>query len=60
MEHIVSAFKRTTTRAILLDYDGTLIPQSSIDKSLSSKTIEMLNTLCRDKNNMIFVERARS
>lgn len=33
MEHIVSAFKRTTTRAILLDYDGTLMPQSSIDKA---------------------------
>ncbi|KVH96365.1 Glycosyl transferase, family 20, partial [Cynara cardunculus var. scolymus] len=52
MEHIVSAYKGTTTRAILLDYDGTLMPQSSIDKSPSSKTIEMINTLCRDKNNM--------
>ncbi|KAH0875362.1 hypothetical protein HID58_072724 [Brassica napus] len=27
MEHIVSAYKRTKTRAILLDYDGTLMPQ---------------------------------
>ncbi|KAJ0837787.1 putative alpha,alpha-trehalose-phosphate synthase (UDP-forming), Trehalose-phosphatase [Helianthus annuus] len=60
MEHIVSAYKRTTTRAILLDYDGTLMPQSSIDKSPSSKTIEMLNTLCRDKNNMVFVVSAKS
>ncbi|CAH1439759.1 unnamed protein product [Lactuca virosa] len=60
MEHIVSAYKRTTTRAILLDYDGTLMPQSSIDKSPSLKTIEMLNTLCRDKNNMVFVVSAKS
>ncbi|KAK1425471.1 hypothetical protein QVD17_20823 [Tagetes erecta] len=60
MEHIVSAYKRTTTRAILLDYDGTLMPQSSIDKSPNSKTIEMLNTLCRDKNNMVFVVSAKS
>ncbi|XP_071707369.1 alpha,alpha-trehalose-phosphate synthase [UDP-forming] 6-like [Rutidosis leptorrhynchoides] len=60
MEHIVSAYKRTTTRAILLDYDGTLMPQSSIDKSPSSKTIEMLNALCRDKNNMVFVVSAKS
>ncbi|KAL8227710.1 hypothetical protein R6Q57_015294 [Mikania cordata] len=60
MEHIVSAYKRTTTRAILLDYDGTLMPQSSIDKSPTSKTIEMLNTLCRDKNNMVFVVSAKS
>ncbi|KAI3671896.1 hypothetical protein L1987_87093 [Smallanthus sonchifolius] len=60
MEHIVSAYKRTTKRAILLDYDGTLMPQSSIDKSPSSKTIEILNTLCRDKNNMVFVVSAKS
>ncbi|KAL8229025.1 hypothetical protein R6Q57_013925 [Mikania cordata] len=60
MEGIVSAYKRTTTRAILLDYDGTLMPQSSFDKSPSSKTIEMLNTLCTDKNNLVFVASARS
>ncbi|KAK9051214.1 hypothetical protein SSX86_027840 [Deinandra increscens subsp. villosa] len=60
MEHIVSAYKRTTTRAILLDYDGTLMPQSSIDKSPTSKTIETLNILCRDKNNMVFVVSAKS
>ncbi|KAJ0844176.1 putative alpha,alpha-trehalose-phosphate synthase (UDP-forming), Trehalose-phosphatase [Helianthus annuus] len=60
MERIVSAYKQTTRRAILLDYDGTLMPQSSIDKSPSSKTVEMLNTLCRDKNNMVFVVSARS
>lgn len=60
MEHIVSAYKRTTTRAILLDYDGTLMPQASIDKSPSAKTIETLNSLCRDKNNMVFIVSARS
>ncbi|KAL4568019.1 hypothetical protein LXL04_023619 [Taraxacum kok-saghyz] len=60
MENIVSCYKRSTKRAILLDYDGTLMPQSSIDKSPSSKTIEMLNILCRDKNNMVFVVSARS
>ncbi|KAJ0095756.1 hypothetical protein Patl1_15582 [Pistacia atlantica] len=60
MEHIVSAYKRTTTRAILLDYDGTLMPQGTIDKSPNSKTIEILNILCRDKNNMVFLVSARS
>ncbi|MFS8017683.1 putative alpha,alpha-trehalose-phosphate synthase (UDP-forming), Trehalose-phosphatase [Helianthus anomalus] len=60
MEHIVSAYKQTTRRAILLDYDGTLMPQSSIDKSPSLKTVEMINTLCRDKNNMVFIVSARS
>lgn len=60
MEHIVSAYKRTTNRAILLDYDGTLIPQASIDKSPTSKSIEILNSLCKDKNNMVFLVSAKS
>uniref|UniRef100_A0A151S5E4 Alpha,alpha-trehalose-phosphate synthase [UDP-forming] 6 n=1 Tax=Cajanus cajan TaxID=3821 RepID=A0A151S5E4_CAJCA len=60
MEHIVSAYKRTKTRAILLDYDGTLMPQASIDKSPSSKSLEILSSLCRDKNNMVFLVSARS
>ncbi|KAF7808581.1 alpha,alpha-trehalose-phosphate synthase [UDP-forming] 6 [Senna tora] len=60
MEHIVSAYKRTKTRAILLDYDGTLMPQASIDKSPTNKSIEILNSLCRDKNNMVFLVSARS
>ncbi|KAB2090442.1 hypothetical protein ES319_A03G123400v1 [Gossypium barbadense] len=60
MEHIVSAYKRTTTRAILLDYDGTLMPQASIDKSPSSKSLDILNSLCRDRNNMVFIVSAKS
>ncbi|KAJ1379723.1 alpha, alpha-trehalose-phosphate synthase 6 [Sesbania bispinosa] len=39
MEHIVSTDKRTATRAILLDYDGTLMPQASIDKGPTSNSI---------------------
>ncbi|KAL0005187.1 hypothetical protein SO802_012748 [Lithocarpus litseifolius] len=60
MEHIVSAYRRTKTRAILLDYDGTLMPQASIDKSPHSKSIDIINSLCRDKNNMVFIVSARS
>ncbi|CAA7058247.1 unnamed protein product [Microthlaspi erraticum] len=60
MEHIVSAYKRTKTRAILLDYDDTLMPQGSIDKRPSSKSIEILNTLCRDKGNLVFIVSAKS
>lgn len=60
MEHIVSAYKRTKTRAILLDYDGTLMPQSSIDKSPNSKIIEILNALSRDENNMVFIVSAKT
>ncbi|CAL9211340.1 alpha,alpha-trehalose-phosphate synthase [UDP-forming] 6 isoform X1 [Musa acuminata AAA Group] len=60
MEHIVSAYKRTRTRAILLDYDGTLMPQASIDKSPNAKSIEIMNSLCRDKNNLVFLVSART
>lgn len=60
MENIVSAYKRTTTRAILLDYDGTLMPQGQIDKSPSSKSIDILNSLCRDSNNMVFIVSSKS
>ncbi|XP_030447847.1 alpha,alpha-trehalose-phosphate synthase [UDP-forming] 6 [Syzygium oleosum] len=60
MEHIVSAYKRTTMRAILLDYDGTLMPQGSIDKKPTQKSVEILNSLCRDKNNMVFIVSART
>ncbi|XP_008775639.2 alpha,alpha-trehalose-phosphate synthase [UDP-forming] 6-like [Phoenix dactylifera] len=60
MEHIVLAYKRTKTRAILLDYDGTLMPQASIDKSPSSKSIEILNSLCADMHNVVFIVSARS
>lgn len=60
MEHIVSAYRRTKTRAILLDYDGTLMPQTSIDKSPTSKSLEILNSLCRDHNNLVFIVSARS
>ncbi|GAU20396.1 hypothetical protein TSUD_12140, partial [Trifolium subterraneum] len=60
MDHIVSAYKRTTNRAILLDYDGTLMPQVSIDKSPIIKSIEILNSLCKDKNNVVFLVSAKS
>ncbi|KAG0464230.1 hypothetical protein HPP92_020299 [Vanilla planifolia] len=60
LEHIVSAYRRTETRAILLDYDGTLMPQASIDKSPSQQSVEILNSLCSDKNNVVFLVSARS
>ncbi|KAL5721891.1 hypothetical protein ACHQM5_005477 [Ranunculus cassubicifolius] len=60
MEHIMSAYKRSKHRAILLDYDGTLMPQASMDKSPCSLSIETLNKLCRDENNVVFIVSAKS
>ena len=60
MEHIISTYKRTKSRAILLDYDGTLMPQASIDKGPTSKCLETLDTLCRDKKNTVFIVSAKT
>ncbi|KAI3453383.1 hypothetical protein Pfo_010046 [Paulownia fortunei] len=55
VEHIGSAYKRTKNRAILLDYDGTMTSQSAADMSPNAEAIEILNKLCRDPKNVVFV-----
>lgn len=58
-EHIVSAYKRTKSRAILLDYDGTVMPQGSINKSPNLEVISLMNTLCSDPRNVVFIVSGR-
>lgn len=58
VEHIVSAYKRTKCRAILLDYDGTMMLQNnhkSISKAPNVEAIDVLNSLCRDTKNVVFL-----
>lgn len=59
VEHLVSAYRKTKSRLILLDYDGTMMPQSSIDKTPSKKVIDVLNALCSDEKNVVFVVSGR-
>ncbi|KAA8533126.1 hypothetical protein F0562_033341 [Nyssa sinensis] len=59
VDHIVSAYKRTNRRAIFLDYDGTVVPQTSINKSPSPELIAVLNTLCNDPRNTVFIVSGR-
>ncbi|RVW85892.1 putative alpha,alpha-trehalose-phosphate synthase [UDP-forming] 7 [Vitis vinifera] len=59
MEAIVSAYCRAKSRAILLDYDGTVMPQNSINKAPSQEVISILNTLCWDKKNTVFIVSGR-
>ncbi|MED6143652.1 putative alpha,alpha-trehalose-phosphate synthase [UDP-forming] 9 [Stylosanthes scabra] len=59
IDHIVSAYKRTSRRAIFLDYDGTVVPQSSINKAPSPEVISMLNALCSDPKNIVFIVSGR-
>ena len=42
------AYKRTKCRAILLDYDGIMMPQTSINKTFDPNVIFVLNSLRND------------
>ncbi|KAJ0989937.1 hypothetical protein J5N97_008293 [Dioscorea zingiberensis] len=59
VDHIVSAYKRTKNRAILLDYDGTMMPQTSINKTPNPEAISILNSLCKDPKNVVFLVSGR-
>ncbi|XP_062168606.1 probable alpha,alpha-trehalose-phosphate synthase [UDP-forming] 9 [Alnus glutinosa] len=59
VDHIVSAYKRTKRRAIFLDYDGTMVPHASIVKTPTPEVISVLNNLCDDPNNTVFIVSGR-
>ncbi|KAJ4960116.1 hypothetical protein NE237_020026 [Protea cynaroides] len=59
IDHIVSAYKRTNKRAIFLDYDGTVVPQASISKIPGPEVISVLNSLCSDPKNTVFIVSGR-
>ncbi|CAI9772751.1 unnamed protein product [Fraxinus pennsylvanica] len=59
MDHIVAAYCRAKNRAILLDYDGTLMPQNSIIKSPSAEVISILSRLGGDRKNTVFMVSGR-
>ena len=58
-EHIASAYRRTSSRAILLDYDGTMMSQTSINKTPSPQVLQTLNILCSDPRNYVFIVSGR-
>lgn len=58
-EHIVWAYKKSNRRAILLDYDGTMMPQTSINRTPKSDVLTVLNTLCNDPKNVVFIVSGR-
>lgn len=59
IDAIVSAFSRSKSRAILLDYDGTMMPQTSIDKKPSQEVITIINLLAGDPRNTVFIVSGR-
>jgi len=59
VEPIVAAYRRMNRRVIFLDYDGTVVPQSAINKWPTSEVISVLNTLCADPKNTVFIVSGR-
>ncbi|CAI9783771.1 unnamed protein product [Fraxinus pennsylvanica] len=59
IDAIVSAYSKAKNRAILLDYDGTVMPQTSINKNPSQDVISIINRLCDDVKNTVFVVSGR-
>ncbi|KAK4484538.1 hypothetical protein RD792_007122 [Penstemon davidsonii] len=59
IDEIVAAYSRAKSRAILLDYDGTLMPQHFIIKTPSPKVLSLLNRLCGDPKNLVFMVSGR-
>ncbi|CAA2989727.1 probable alpha,alpha-trehalose-phosphate synthase [UDP-forming] 7 [Olea europaea var. sylvestris] len=59
IDAIVSAYSKAKNRAILLDYDGTVMPQASINKVPSGEVISIINRLCDDVKNTVFVVSGR-
>ncbi|XVF34293.1 hypothetical protein REPUB_Repub18cG0047000 [Reevesia pubescens] len=54
-----SAYKRTNSRLILLDYDGTMMPPTSVNKGPSHEVISVLNRLCDEPKNIVFIVSGR-
>lgn len=59
IDAIVSAFSRSKSRAILLDYDGTMTPQTSINKTPSQEVIRLISVLSGDPKNTVFIVSGR-
>eukprot|EP00271_Cylindrocystis_brebissonii_P004264 TRINITY_DN15906_c0_g1_i1.p1 TRINITY_DN15906_c0_g1~~TRINITY_DN15906_c0_g1_i1.p1 ORF type:complete len:934 (+),score=196.90 TRINITY_DN15906_c0_g1_i1:284-3085(+) len=59
-EFLVRAYRRSKSRAIFLDYDGTMMPQTSLNKMPKEETMAMLTTLCSDQRNVLFIVSGRS
>ncbi|PHT34141.1 putative alpha,alpha-trehalose-phosphate synthase [UDP-forming] 9 [Capsicum baccatum] len=59
IDHMVSSYRKTQRRAIFLDYDGTVVPQSSLIKAPSAEVITLLNSLSNDPKNTVYIVSGR-
>ncbi|XP_072995917.1 probable alpha,alpha-trehalose-phosphate synthase [UDP-forming] 9 [Typha latifolia] len=59
VDHIARSYKTANRRAIFLDYDGTIMPEASINKIPSTEIISILDSLCSDPKNTVFIVSGR-
>ncbi|KAM0945775.1 putative alpha,alpha-trehalose-phosphate synthase (UDP-forming), Trehalose-phosphatase [Dioscorea sansibarensis] len=59
VDSIVSDYGKAKSRAIFLDYDGTMMPQTSINKTPNAEVISIINALCADRKNIVFIVSGR-
>lgn len=46
---------RAQKRLLLLDYDGTLVPQSNINSRPTEEVLRVLQALCADQQNSVYI-----
>ena len=51
---------RASKRLLLLDYDGTLVDQTAIDNKPNAEVLKMVQGLCADPNNFVFIISGRA
>ena len=54
------ACRRASKRLLLLDYDGTLVDQNAIDNKPDAEVLKMVEGLCADPNNFVFIISGRA
>ncbi|KAL8532639.1 hypothetical protein ACS0TY_009012 [Phlomoides rotata] len=59
IDEILPAYTRTSRRAIFLDYDGTIVSEFSTIKSPSSEVVNLLDSICNDPSNTVFIVSGR-
>ena len=47
--------RRAQKRLLLLDYDGTLVPQSTINSRPTEEALQVLQGLCADARNAVYI-----
>lgn len=57
---VMNAYSGASKRLLLLDYDGTLVDQNAIDNKPNAEVLKVVEGLCADPNNFVFIISGRA